>query len=193
MPIYPASKTFGYNQLTSISAAVGLANGTSQVSAVAVGNSGGTGYAVGDRVSLNGGTGLSPLIYVTAVSAGVVTAVALAYFANESQPGLYPSGSTPGTSNVATTAVSGSGSGLTLNVTYGVTNTVPASAKQALIQASTLGGQALVWRDDGVAPTSTVGMVINSGDSILYQGTLSQFQVIQQAAGAIANIIFMGF
>src|ERR1700728_92856 len=124
MPIYPATKTFGFNQLTGISSAVGLANGLSAIAALAV-NAGGTGYNVGDRISPAAGTGLQAVFFVTAVSNGVVTAVSLTFFANEVQPGLYSG--TPGSTGVATSAVSGSGSGLTVNLTY-TTNTIPVAA-----------------------------------------------------------------
>ena len=185
----PITRSWGYNQLTSISSAVGLANNTSTATALVV-NAGGTGYAIGDILKLSGGTGLAAQLYVTAVNAGVVTGVSLTYGAAPIQAGLYVTGSTPGTTAVATTAVSSSGSGLTLNVTYGTTNTVPPSATMALIFAE---AQNLRWRDDGVAPTSTVGNLIASGTSYLYQGNLANVQVIQATSGSIANVQFLSY
>jgi hypothetical protein len=46
------------------------------------------------------------------------------------------------------------------------------------------------WRDDGVAPTGTVGMPLAAGVTLQYDGDLSQVRFIQQAAGAILNISY---
>ncbi|NPT59089.1 hypothetical protein [Paraburkholderia elongata] len=65
--------------------------------------------------------------------------------------------------------------------------TVPAGALLAVIQAST---QAISWRDDGIAPTATVGMSIATGNELQYNGNLSAIQLIQVTSGAIANISY---
>lgn len=46
------------------------------------------------------------------------------------------------------------------------------------------------WRDDGVAPTGTVGMPLAAGVTLQYDGDLSQVRFIQQAPGAILNISY---
>jgi hypothetical protein len=64
---------------------------------------------------------------------------------------------------------------------------IPAGANLAYIEAE---AQAVRYRDDGTAPTGTVGMPIASGGSILYAGTLSAVQVIEQTASAKLNVLF---
>lgn len=51
-------------------------------------------------------------------------------------------------------------------------------------------GQAVRWRDDGIAPTSTVGMPLASGVALQYDGDLSRIQFIEQTAGAKLNISY---
>lgn len=50
--------------------------------------------------------------------------------------------------------------------------------------------QAVRWRDDGVAPTATVGMPLAAGVTLQYDGDLSQIQFIEQASGAVLNITY---
>lgn len=64
---------------------------------------------------------------------------------------------------------------------------IPAGATSALIVAE---AQAIRYRDDGVAPSATVGMPLAVGATILYPGTLSAVRVISQTAGAKVNILF---
>lgn len=63
----------------------------------------------------------------------------------------------------------------------------PSPATYVIIQAE---AQALRWRDDGVAPTTTVGMTIPSVGELRYDGDLKAIQLINAAAGAIANISY---
>lgn len=65
--------------------------------------------------------------------------------------------------------------------------TLPNGARVAVIQAAVA---VLRWRDDGVAPTATVGMRIAAGGELVYDGELSKIRVIEEAAGAIANISY---
>jgi hypothetical protein len=69
------------------------------------------------------------------------------------------------------------------------TLTVPAGAILAVIQAAT---GAVAWRDDGVAPTASIGMTIAAGNQLQYNGDLSAIQLILGTAGAIANISYYG-
>ena len=48
--------------------------------------------------------------------------------------------------------------------------------------------QAVRWRDDGVAPTATVGMPLAVGVTLQYDGDLTQIQFFEQAGGAKLNI-----
>lgn len=63
----------------------------------------------------------------------------------------------------------------------------PAGATTALIVAET---QDVRWRDDGVAPTATVGMLLQKGVEFQYQGDLSAIQFIQTTASAVLNVSF---
>lgn len=56
-----------------------------------------------------------------------------------------------------------------------------------MIQAET---EPLRWRDDGVAPTASVGMLIDAGQTLVYTGNLSAIRLIAAEAGAIANIAY---
>lgn len=50
--------------------------------------------------------------------------------------------------------------------------------------------QAVRWRDDGVAPTATVGMPLASGATLQYDGDLTKIQFIEQTASAKINITY---
>jgi hypothetical protein len=49
---------------------------------------------------------------------------------------------------------------------------------------------ALRYRDDGVAPSSTVGMPINASTCFQYAGPFSTMQLIQQASSGILDLTF---
>lgn len=57
----------------------------------------------------------------------------------------------------------------------------------ALITAETKGVR---WRDDGVAPTASVGMPLAAGVTLQYDGDLSKIKFIEQEASAILNISY---
>ena len=65
--------------------------------------------------------------------------------------------------------------------------TVPTGATFAIIQPV---AQAIAWRDDGVAPTATVGMLVPADGELLYDGTLATFRLIQVAATATINVSY---
>lgn len=67
--------------------------------------------------------------------------------------------------------------------------TVPATASIALIQAEA--GDAR-WRDDGVAPTAAVGMLLFDGAELMYNGDLSAVRLIKVTAGTKVNISYWG-
>jgi hypothetical protein len=50
--------------------------------------------------------------------------------------------------------------------------------------------QAVRWRDDGVAPTASVGMPLAAGVTLQYDGDLSQIRFIEQTAGAKLNVTY---
>ena len=51
-------------------------------------------------------------------------------------------------------------------------------------------GQAVRWRDDGVAPTASVGMPLAVGVTLQYDGDINQIQFIEQTSGAKLNITY---
>jgi len=65
---------------------------------------------------------------------------------------------------------------------------IPTGSDLMVICAET---QGIRYRDDGVAPTSSVGMPIAAGSCFQYSGSsLSAVQVIEQTASAKLNILF---
>ena len=50
--------------------------------------------------------------------------------------------------------------------------------------------QAVRWRDDGVAPTASVGMPLAAGVTLQYDGDLTQIKFIEQSASAKLNITY---
>jgi hypothetical protein len=58
---------------------------------------------------------------------------------------------------------------------------------RALIQAE---GADLRWRDDGIAPTPTVGMIIPMNTTYEYEGDLEKIQLIETAVAGTANVTF---
>lgn len=51
-------------------------------------------------------------------------------------------------------------------------------------------GAAVRWRDDGVDPTSSVGMPLAVGVSLQYDGDLTAIKFIQQSPAAAVNISY---
>lgn len=71
--------------------------------------------------------------------------------------------------------------------TTAVVLTVPAGAKRALITLEPTNG--VRWRDDGTAPTATVGMPIAGGGTLEFEGKLEAVRLIRSgAADAVANV-----
>lgn len=73
--------------------------------------------------------------------------------------------------------------------------TVPAVDKlgnkqQATIALITPETQGVRWRDDGTAPTATVGMPLAAGVTLQYDGDLTKIQFIEQTASAKLNISY---
>jgi len=65
--------------------------------------------------------------------------------------------------------------------------TVPAGARLAVIHVQT---QAVRWRDDGGAPTSTVGMPLAIDDIFLYVGDLAAIRFIEGTPTAVLNVSY---
>lgn len=65
--------------------------------------------------------------------------------------------------------------------------TIPPGATVALVQCETA---AVRWRDDGTAPTATVGTLLQPGDLMTFDQRLDRLSFIQTAAGAKLNVSF---
>ncbi len=69
--------------------------------------------------------------------------------------------------------------------------TIPTNKPQrptyAIITAVT---QAIRWRDDGTAPTATVGMPVAVNSPFVYNGDLSAIRIIASTAGAEVNVSY---
>jgi hypothetical protein len=50
--------------------------------------------------------------------------------------------------------------------------------------------QAVRWRDDGVAPTASVGMPLAAGVTLQYDGDITKIRFIEQTAGAKLNVTY---
>jgi len=79
----------------------------------------------------------------------------------------------------------GTSAGLTLPTTDA--NGLNCPPAFALIVAES---QGVRWRDDGVAPTASVGMPLAVGIPLQYDGDLSKIRFIEQASGAKLNISY---
>jgi hypothetical protein len=65
--------------------------------------------------------------------------------------------------------------------------TVPSGATMAVIVPES---QSVRWRDDGVAPTSAIGMPLTSPITLSYDGDLTRIRFIEQAASATINVSY---
>lgn len=68
--------------------------------------------------------------------------------------------------------------------------TLPVGCSNASLAVITAEAQAVRYRDDGTAPTASVGMPMAVGVTLEYQGTLSKIQFIEQTVGAKLNVSY---
>lgn len=54
----------------------------------------------------------------------------------------------------------------------------------------TVENAAVRWRDDGVAPTSAIGMPLQPGSVFFYDGDLTRIRFIQQTPTATLNVSY---
>jgi hypothetical protein len=77
------------------------------------------------------------------------------------------------------------------NVSASTALTVPAGTSLALVVPQT---QAVRWRDDGVAPTASIGYPLAVGQELRYDGSnIVALRFIEQTASAALNVSYYGF
>jgi len=65
--------------------------------------------------------------------------------------------------------------------------TVPTYSTAAIVCVETANVR---WRDDGTAPTTTVGMPVAAGQCFAYTGSLSAIQFIAQSGSPVVNVAY---
>lgn len=65
--------------------------------------------------------------------------------------------------------------------------TIPSGVKLTLIQCES---QDVRWRDDGTNPTTSVGVVLQAGQTLVYNGNPSTIKFIETTASAKLNVVF---
>jgi hypothetical protein len=70
------------------------------------------------------------------------------------------------------------------------TQTADGSKQQPTFALIVCEGAPVRWRDDGTAPTSSVGMPLAIGVPLQYDGDLTRIKFIQQSATGIINISY---
>lgn len=66
---------------------------------------------------------------------------------------------------------------------------IPAGTQLLVVQPQS---QAIRWRDDGTAPSTTVGMPLAVGATLNYTGNFAALRVISSTAGAGVNLVAYG-
>lgn len=95
----------------------------------------------------------------------------------------------PGNESVAPGALRCFGYQQITSLSAATSLSVPTGALIALIQPEVADVR---WRDDGTAPTASVGMYLGQGATLPYTGNLNAVQFIQVSAGAKLNISYYG-
>src|SRR5579863_2278610 len=72
-----------------------------------------------------------------------------------------------------------------INSATGLNAPAEATIAEIIVEA-----QGIRYRDDGTAPTATVGMPVATGASFQYAGDLTTIQLIEQTSGAIVNVSY---
>lgn len=67
------------------------------------------------------------------------------------------------------------------------TLTVPNGAIFAFI---TVEGANIRYRDDGTAPTATIGYLVAAGQQLTYSGTLATLQLISQSGSPVVDVLY---
>ena len=76
------------------------------------------------------------------------------------------------------------------SLTFQTVAGIPSGTSLIIITPQT---QAIRWRDDGTAPTASVGYPLAVGDELRYTGlNMPALRVISQVAGAVVNCVAYG-
>jgi len=68
---------------------------------------------------------------------------------------------------------------------------VPGNPTRATYAVISCEGDVVRWRDDGTAPTSTVGMILATfPDVLIYDGDLAALRFIRNSASSILNVSY---
>ena len=149
--------------------------------------------------SLGSAVGLTSFTCATFTGTGSGTKLTASSVTGLLQPGMTISGTgvPSGTTIVSQTSGPAGGAGVYVTSNPTTSNSaslteggVPLAANYAVICAYT---QGIVWRDDGVAPTTTAGTGGNglaSGACVSYNGDFAALQIIQQQSSAVAGVEF---
>ena len=73
------------------------------------------------------------------------------------------------------------------DISSAVALTVPAGTRFAVLQAE---GDDVRYRDDGVNPTGSVGMIIAVGTPVVYTANPTALKVIRESASSILNVSY---
>ena len=76
------------------------------------------------------------------------------------------------------------------SLTVPAAGAVPSGSQKPTYCIVTPQTQAVRWRDDGVAPTASVGYPLAAGAELRYGGDLAKIQFIEQAASAAINVAY---
>lgn len=64
---------------------------------------------------------------------------------------------------------------------------VPAGARYALLAVE---GASARWRDDGQAPSASVGFPLYAGEHLQYAGDLYALRLVEMAAGCVLHVMY---
>ncbi len=145
--------------------------------------------------SLSSSVGLSACLGASFTGTCTGTSLAASSVAGSIRPGqvLAGTGITAGTTVVSGPAAGGAGTYVTsapcTSSAQSLTASgIPTGANAAMIQGETANVR---WRDDGGAPTTSVGMILVSGQApVTYAGTLSALRFIAATGSPLVNVSF---
>lgn len=76
----------------------------------------------------------------------------------------------------------------TLSSATGLTSSNFKNARYVTVECDHTAGKYVRYRDDGTAPTATIGTSLAPGEKLKYDGNLGDIQFIEEAASAKLNV-----